>query len=126
MHTALPPRLYLAAPLGSGELRRTAGLVIAVAVMLTSMSAGADLKVWYRAPATKWMTEALPIGNGRMGAMVFGGVAHERIQYNEKTLWSGGPFEKSDYAGGNLPGGAEHIGEIQNLLRENHPQEAQK
>ncbi|MEZ4664193.1 MAG: glycoside hydrolase family 95 protein [Caldilineaceae bacterium] len=47
------------------------------------------LTLWYRQAATKWV-EALPIGNGRLGAMVLGGVAHERLQINEDTLWSGG------------------------------------
>ena len=45
--------------------------------------------LWYRHPADEWV-EALPVGNGRLGAMVFGGVARERIQLNEDTLWSGG------------------------------------
>ncbi|WP_225204998.1 glycoside hydrolase family 95 protein [Novosphingobium huizhouense] len=48
--------------------------------------------LWYRAPARAW-TEALPIGNGRIGAMVFGGIASERLQLNEDTLWSGGPYD---------------------------------
>jgi alpha-L-fucosidase 2 len=47
-------------------------------------------KLWYKQPAKKW-TEALPIGNGRLGAMVFGGAANELIQLNEATLWAGGP-----------------------------------
>ena len=53
-----------------------------------------DLTLWYNQPATTW-TEALPIGNGRLGAMVFGGVENELIQLNEATLWSGGPVNKS-------------------------------
>ena len=51
-----------------------------------------DLELWYDKPAAVW-TEALPIGNGRMGAMVFGGLAAEQIQFNESTLWTGGPHE---------------------------------
>lgn len=47
-------------------------------------------KLWYKKPAKVW-TEALPVGNGRLGAMVFGGVAEELIQLNEATLWTGGP-----------------------------------
>ena len=47
---------------------------------------GQRLRLWYDQPAEKW-TSALPIGNGRMGAMVFGGVPDERIQFNEDTLW---------------------------------------
>ena len=45
--------------------------------------------LWYAQPATKWSSEALPIGNGRLGAMLFGGVSQERIQFNEQSLWSG-------------------------------------
>ncbi len=41
--------------------------------------------LWYTAPARQWV-EALPVGNGRLGAMVFGGAAHERIQFNEETV----------------------------------------
>ncbi|WP_237109596.1 glycoside hydrolase N-terminal domain-containing protein [Nonomuraea sp. MG754425] len=50
-----------------------------------------DLTLWYDRPATDWETQALPIGNGPLGAMVFGGVASEQLQFNEKTLWTGGP-----------------------------------
>ena len=49
-----------------------------------------DLTLWYRRPAAQWV-EALPVGSGRLGAMVFGGVERERLQLNEDTLWSGGP-----------------------------------
>jgi alpha-L-fucosidase 2 len=48
-----------------------------------------DLRLWYKQPATIWMQQALPIGNGRIGAMIFGGVAEEHIQFNEKSVWSG-------------------------------------
>ena len=48
--------------------------------------------LWYRQPAQVW-TDALPVGNGRLGAMVFGGVTQERLALNEATLWSGGPKE---------------------------------
>jgi alpha-L-fucosidase 2 len=48
--------------------------------------------LWYREPATVW-TEALPIGNGVLGAMVFGGIANDRLQLNEGTLWAGGPYD---------------------------------
>jgi len=49
-----------------------------------------ELKLWYKAPAAKW-EEALPLGNGRLGAMVFGGTKVEKLQLNEDTLWSGEP-----------------------------------
>lgn len=48
--------------------------------------------LWYRTPATQWV-EALPVGNGRLGAMVWGGIAHERLQLNEDTLFAGGPYD---------------------------------
>jgi len=48
-----------------------------------------NLSLWYTHPATNWMTSALPIGNGRIGAMIFGGVEQERVQFNDKTLWTG-------------------------------------
>src|SRR5580765_836039 len=52
------------------------------------------LTLWYRQPASaRAWTEALPIGNGRIGAMIFGGVNRERIQLNEDTLWGGGPYD---------------------------------
>ena len=50
------------------------------------------LELWYDEPAASW-NHALPVGNGRLGAMVFGGVQRERIQLNEETLWSGGPYD---------------------------------
>ena len=49
-------------------------------------------KLWYKKPAKVW-TEALPVGNGRLGAMVFGGVTEELLQLNEATLWTGGPVK---------------------------------
>ncbi|WP_291911864.1 glycoside hydrolase family 95 protein [Chitinophaga sp. CB10] len=67
------------------------------------------LKLWYRQPAVKW-TEALPIGNGRIGAMVFGGVAEDRIQFNEETLWTGEP---RNY---NRPGAYHYLDTLRQLL----------
>jgi len=50
------------------------------------------LSLWYRKPAAKWV-EAVPVGNGRIGAMVFGRVNEDRLQLNEDTLWAGGPYD---------------------------------
>jgi len=56
-----------------------------------------SLKLWYEKPAKDWMTEALPIGNGRLGGMVFGGIETEHIQFNEISLWSGDEKETGAY-----------------------------
>jgi alpha-L-fucosidase 2 len=55
----------------------------------SSTTADSNYVLWYRQPAAEWV-EALPVGNGRLGAMVFGGVAREQIQLNEESLWTGG------------------------------------
>ena len=68
-------------------------------------------RLWYAQPAEKW-TDALPIGNGRMGTMIFGGVFDERIQFNEDTLWKGQPH---DYV---REGAGEQLTEIRSLLAE--------
>lgn len=56
-----------------------------------------NLVLWYKQPATEWMTSALPLGNGCMGAMIFGGVEQEHIQFNDKTLWSGNTTQRGSY-----------------------------
>jgi alpha-L-fucosidase 2 len=67
------------------------------------LEAASDLRLWYRQPANEWV-EALPIGSGRLGAMVFGGVSSERLQLNENTLWGGGPYDPvNPEAGAALP-----------------------
>jgi alpha-L-fucosidase 2 len=82
--------------------------------------AGSDLTVWYAAEAKRWL-EALPVGNGRLGAMVFGGVARERLALSESTAWSGAPGT-SDIN----PGGAAHLGQIRQLLFNGEYLEARK
>lgn len=56
-----------------------------------------DLTLWYLRPAEKWSAEALPLGNGRLGCMVFGGPQQERIQFNEDSLWTGDENPSGDY-----------------------------
>jgi len=68
-----------------------AGLSLPQAARAYSDDQG-EHRLWYRQPAGTWV-EALPIGNGRLGAMVFGGVAKERLQLNEDSLWAGGPYD---------------------------------
>ena len=64
--------------------------VIAALAVACSPGQENDLKLWYDEPAEHWV-EALPVGNGRLGAMVFGGTSSERIQLNEETVWAGQP-----------------------------------
>ena len=80
--------------------------------------AAEELKLWYQRPATQWV-EALPVGNGRLGGMVFGGIAQERIQINEDTLWAGGPYNPVN------PEAKAALPEIRRLLAEGQNQAAQ-
>lgn len=76
------------------------------------------MTLWYQQPAQEW-TEALPVGNGRLGAMVYGGLNKERIQFNEDTLWNGEPGNN------NRPGAAASLPDIRQLLFEERQQEAE-
>ncbi len=78
-----------------------------------------SLVLWYDKPASNW-TEALPVGNGRLGAMVYGGTEKETIQFNEETLWTGQPH---DYA---HEGAHEVLDELRQLLWEGKQDEAHK
>lgn len=68
-----------------------------------------DHTLWYREPAEQW-TDALPVGNGRLGAMVFGGVAMERISLNEDTLWSGAPRDWNNH------GAKDHLDAVRRMV----------
>src|SRR6185503_7348104 len=74
--------------------------------------------LFYRQPAKEWV-EALPIGNGRLGGMVFGGVPAERIQLNEDTFWSGGPYDAIN------PEALSYLPKVRELIREGRYKEAQ-
>ena len=88
-----------------------------LAIAITLGTAGAPpaahsahpLALWYAAPAQRWV-EALPVGNGRLAAMVYGGMADERIQFNEHTVWTGGPHSYS------RPGAVASLEPIRRLL----------
>jgi len=98
-------------------------LPLLILVSLTLSSAAQkesdNLKLWYNKPALKW-TEALPIGNGRLGAMIFGGVENDRIQFNEETLWTGSP---NDYA---HKGASKYLGQVRQLLADGKQKEAEE
>jgi len=78
-----------------------------------------SLRLWYDKPASKW-TEALPVGNGRLGAMVFGGIETERLQLNEDTVWAGQPIERDRV------GAYKYLPEVRKLIFEGKYAEAQK
>lgn len=77
-----------------------------------------NYQLWYNKQAQKW-TDALPLGNGRIGAMVYGGVTDDHIQFNEETLWTGKP---RDY---NRKGAFQHLAQIRQLLADGKQKEAE-
>lgn len=97
------------------KLEETVGTSLA---MEKSKAFTIENKLWYRGPAADW-EEALPIGNGRLGGMVFGQTHHERIALNEDSMWYGGPRDR------NNPDALPNLPKIQQLLREGKLQEAQ-
>ncbi|WP_340112205.1 glycosyl hydrolase family 95 catalytic domain-containing protein [Maribellus mangrovi] len=78
-----------------------------------------SLVLWYDQPAQSW-TEALPVGNGRLGAMVFGGTDNETIQFNEETLWTGQPHDYSH------EGAYKVLGKMRQLLWQGKQDEAEE
>ena len=71
--------------------------ILAAALLNGTAYSADDLKLWYDKPATNWEQQALPIGNGRLGAMIFGGVPEEHIQFNEESLWIGDEQDTGAY-----------------------------
>jgi alpha-L-fucosidase 2 len=87
-----------------------AGLLLLVGAKAgEAQQRGEDLVLWYPSEARAWV-EALPVGNGRLGAMVFGGPVRERIQFNEETVWNGEPREY------HRPGAVGHLDEVRAAL----------
>ncbi len=101
-------------------LAKTA-LVLAMfsAVACRAAAAPGPVALWHNEPAAKWV-EAHPVGNGRLGAMVFGGAAEERVQINEDTLWFGEPHDYTHR------GAAEYLPQIRKLLFEGKQREAER
>ena len=90
------------------EFAKLAPAVLTAGILKSST---AQTVLWFNKPAGKW-TDAVPIGNGRLGAMVFGGVPDERLQLNEDSLWSGSPREW------NNPAAKQHLPEVRRLVLE--------
>ncbi|HLO83341.1 MAG TPA: glycoside hydrolase family 95 protein, partial [Chitinophagaceae bacterium] len=86
-------------------------------LVISTLANAQDNLLWYTSPAKQW-NNALPLGNGRMGAMVFGDPNRERIQLNEESLWAGTRVNDLN------PSSKEHVKEIQQLLLQGKNQEA--
>jgi len=95
-------------------------LICILSGLLINGSAQSDsfLKLWYLHPAIEWV-EALPVGNGRLGAMVYGDPAREVIQLNENTVWAGSPYRNDN------PGAREDLAGVRKLIFEAKYKEAQ-
>lgn len=103
-----------------GNLRTLFFVLVSVSLTRYSMAESTDIwRLWYDRPAANW-EEALPIGNGRIGAMVFGGTAAERLQLNEETLWTGAPNTNAN------PDARNAIPFIRELIFSGRYREAQK
>ena len=94
-------------------------LIFPLGAVSILFGAPSDFRLWYGHPAVQW-EEALPVGNGRLGAMVFGRIGKERLQFNESTVWTGEPH---DYA---HPGAYKYLGQLRQLLFQGKQKEAEK
>jgi alpha-L-fucosidase 2 len=105
------------------SLPRSLALAVSVCLAAPAVRAAEDgapgpLTLWYRRAAPQW-DHALPLGNGRLGAMVFGGVRSERLQLNEDSLWLGGPRQADN------PEALAQLAEVRRLLFAGRPREAE-
>jgi len=92
---------------------------IFVVLTLVLMARGQESMIWYDRPAMTW-TQALPLGNGKLGAMVYGNVATERIQLNEESIWAGQPNSNVN------PSAREHLPQVRDLALAGKTREAQQ
>jgi alpha-L-fucosidase 2 len=97
---------------------RLLGLLTLTFTLTLPGAAATPPRLWFAQPAAKW-EEALPIGNGRLGAMVFGGITDERVQFNEDTLWTGHPH---DYV---RAGSGDALPEVRRMLAEGKIKDAE-
>ena len=95
-----------------------AAILLAAACTAKPKVAGDQERLWYDAPAGRWL-EALPLGNGQMAAMVFGGIVDEAIQLNESTFWSGSPHDN------NSKTSLEHLDQVRQLIYAGREEEAE-
>ncbi len=100
-------------------LPRSVSALLVLLFALTPLAASPELTLHYTRPAAEWV-EALPVGNGRLGAMVFGGIHQERLQLNEDTLWAGGPYDPAN------PDALAALPEVRRLIAAGDYEAAQK
>jgi alpha-L-fucosidase 2 len=105
----------------NSPMKRVCLLLACVISLATSTKAdeGQRLRLWYKSPATVW-NEALPVGNGRIGAMCFGNPASECLQLNEDTFWSGGPSRNDN------PKAYSVLDKVRNLIFTNNYNDVEK
>ena len=96
----------------------TTTLLLAIVCVAKAQNNDNTERLWYDKPATIWL-EALPIGNGRLGGMVYGGTQTDEIQLNEGTFWSGGPHNN------NSTTALAHLDEVRRLIFNGQEQEAE-
>lgn len=94
-------------------------LLIGILLSFSLSAQAGDLKLWYKQPAKTWV-EALPLGNSRMGAMIYGGTAREELQLNEETVWGGGPHRNDK------PEAFENLKQVRELIFADKNAEAQQ
>jgi alpha-L-fucosidase 2 len=92
--------------------------LVPIILCQSAFASDPSLTLWYKQPAQKWV-EALPIGNGRLGGMIFGGITNEHLQFNENTLWTGHPHEYQH------EGAAKFLPQIRQLLWDGKQKEAE-
>ncbi len=101
--------------------RYVGALLVSVSMIATGFSQnGKDLKLWYKQPAGTTWENALPVGNGRLGAMVYGNVEKETVQLNEHTVWTGSPNRNDN------PDALASLPEIRKLVFEGKQKEAEQ
>jgi alpha-L-fucosidase 2 len=100
------------------QAKNISALLFLLVLGQSAFASDPSLTLWYKQPAQKWV-EALPIGNGRLGGMVFGGITNEHLQFNENTLWTGRPHEYQH------DGAAKFLPQIRQLLWNGKQKEAE-
>ncbi len=112
-------RSWLQQQLMQAGVLRLAAPLLALPAAHAQTPAPNPLRLWYRRPADEW-TQALPVGNGRLGAMVFGGTHTERIQLNENSFFAGGPYDTTN------PRACEGLPKVRELVFSGRYAEAEK